>query len=112
MNDHERLGPGLDPGGSGAPGDTANGEVQPIGVRIGIGLALAAIAVGAGAGILAAAVTWGAAEAAVGVTAAFLVYTTITGQTSNLPNLLAVRLIGGFRRPSAQPEHPSGTKAE
>jgi hypothetical protein len=110
MNDHERRGPGLDPAGT---ADAANGDGQPIEVRIGLGIAVAVIAVGAGAGILAAAVTWGAAEAAVGVTAAFLVYTSITGQTSNLPNLLAVRLIGGFRRPSPEPAHPSsGTRTE
>jgi hypothetical protein len=112
MNDHERRGPGLDPAGGATPAETPIGEGQPIGVRIGIGLAVAAIAVGAGAGILAAAVTWGAAEAAVGVGAAFLVYASITGQTSNLPNLLAVRLIGGFRRASPGPAHPSGPTTE
>ena len=81
---------------------TEGGE-QPAGVRVGIAIALAAVAVTAGGIVLAAAVTWGAAEAAVGVGAAYLVYSSLTEQKNNLAGLLAVRLVGGFRRPPPAP---------
>jgi hypothetical protein len=50
----------------------------------------AVVGLGAGAGIVAAAVAWGAAEAAVGVGAAYLVYSTLSGRAGDLT--AAVRL--------------------
>lgn len=79
---------------------------QPVGMRAGIAVAMAAVAVTAGGVVLAAAVAWGAAEAAVGVGAAYLVYTALTDQKNNLAGLLAVRLVGGFRRPPEASEGP------
>jgi hypothetical protein len=73
-----------------------------------IALALGAAALAAGGVVLAVAVTWGAAEAAVGVGAAYLVYTALTDQQKNLAGLLAVRLVGGFHRvPEASGSPPA-----
>ena len=88
------------------PADAVNADGPSVAARVGVALAVATVAVAAGGAILAAAVTWGAAEAAVGVGAAYLVYTAITDQKGNLSGLLAVRLIGGFRRPPPASEEP------
>lgn len=86
--------------------DAASADGPSVGARVGVALAVATVAVAAGGAILAAAVAWGAAEAAVGVGAAYLVYTAITDQRGDLASLLAVRLIGGFRRPPPASEGP------
>ena len=98
-NDH----PGASPADAGG---------QPVIKNVGVALALGAAAVAAGGVVLVVAVTWGAAEAAVGVGAAFLVYTALTDQQKSLAGLLAVRLIGGFRRPPPAPESAGGPTPE
>ncbi len=68
------------------------------------------IAVAAGGIILATAITWGAAEAAVGVGAAYLVYSAITGR-GDLSGTLAVRLLTGvLRRLPAETEAGPGVE--
>ncbi len=67
-------------------------------IPLGEAVVLATVAVAAGGVILAVAVTWGAAEAAVGVGAAYLVYNAITAR-GDLSGTLAVRLLAGAFRP-------------
>jgi hypothetical protein len=64
----------------------------------------AAVAVVAGGAVLAAAIAFGAAEAAVGVGAAYLVYSAILART-DLSGNVAVRLVTGalFRPPPSRP---------
>jgi hypothetical protein len=79
---------GTEAGGGGAP-------LRSILVPAAFGV----LAIGAGAGIVAAAVTWGAAEAAVGVGAAYLVYTSLAGGGGDGALGTVLRLIAVARRP-------------
>ncbi len=72
------------------------------GTRVRNALLLGAFAVTAGGAVLVVAVTWGAAEAAVGVGAAYLVYNAMTGG-GDVSGALAVRLLTMLRRPTAAP---------
>jgi len=84
-----------------APPETPGGPPPPALLRD--GLVLGACALTAGGVVLAVAIAWGAAEAAVGVGAAYLVYNALAAR-GDLSGALAVRLLTGmFRSPSAPP---------
>jgi hypothetical protein len=76
-----------------------SGAGKPAGAPLGLALLPAAVAVSAGGVILAVAIVWGAAEAAVGVAAAYLVYSAVVEHT-DLSGPLAVRLLTAMKRPS------------
>jgi hypothetical protein len=83
-----------------APEPPADG--RPVGTILRDALVPAAIAVTAGGVILVVAIAWGAAEAAVGVGAAYLVYSAATGRT-DLSGALAVRLLTSALRSQPTP---------
>jgi len=73
-------------------------EGKDAGLGLGEAMLLGAFAVTAGGVVLAIAITWGAAEAAVGVGASYLVYSALAGRADQ-SGTLAVRLLtGAFRR--------------
>jgi hypothetical protein len=88
----------------------AAGAGTSVTASLGEALVPAALAVTAGGVVLVVAVAFGAAEAAVGVGAAYLVYSAVVGR-GDLSGLLAVRfLTGALRRPPAA--NPSGPSAD
>jgi hypothetical protein len=88
-------------------GTEGTGEGQPVAKEMGEALAPATIALATGGVVLAVAVAWGAAEAAVAVGAAYLVYSAIT-MRGDLSGPLAVRLLTGVlrRQPAEAPVKP------
>jgi hypothetical protein len=86
----------------------ASGDGESVALRIGVAVLLpAVVALGGGAGIVAAAVAWGAAEAAVGVGAAYLLYATLTGKTGDLTNIVraGVHALSFAKKPQAPTDH-------
>jgi hypothetical protein len=65
-------------------GQPANGGGETPVMRFAPLVLIPVVALGGGAGIVAAAVAWGAAETAVGVGSAYLLYTTLTGRAGAL----------------------------
>jgi hypothetical protein len=78
-NNHQTT-PVLDGHDSQPPATAADTSTEPVYARV----IPATIGLGAGAGIVAAAVAFGAAEVAVGVGAAYLIYTTLSGGAAEL----------------------------
>ena len=105
MSDHDiPARAGLEENPSAPP---APGEGKSVATRVGEILVPGLIAVAAGGGILAIAVACGPAEAAVGVGAAYLVYTALTAG-GDLSGNLAIRLLTGvLRRPPAEGQPPT-----
>ena len=94
----ENDSPVTPPSAAEATGSGAS-TIMPLGEAV----VLATVAVAAGGVILAVAVTWGAAEAAVSVGAAYLVYSAITSR-GDLSGSVAVRLLTGvFRSAAVEP---------
>ena len=100
-NDDDPVAPRLEEHES-AP--SATGADKSVTALLGAALVPAALALTAGGAVLVVAVAWGAAEAAVGVGAAYLVYSAVAG-SGDLSGLLAVRLLTGAlsRRSVATP---------
>jgi hypothetical protein len=88
-----------------APSASEGSELPPAAPLGAVLLLPAAVALGASGVVLAVAITWGAAEAAVAVGAGYLVYSAINGR-SDLGGTLAVRLLTGVLR--RQPSVPEG----
>ncbi len=99
-NDDDPIGPRrFDPVTPPSPSDATPVN---LGTRLRDGLVLGVFAVTAGGVVLVVAVAWGAAEAAVGVGAAYLVYNAMVGGP-DVSGALAVRLLTMFRAPPAPP---------